>query len=421
MTTYTDTHNAASPGGVSPLIWLAALAVFPFGVPALAVYIAAERLRIPTRSVLAAGGASVALFVAVVAGQPASYAVALLLGIASAVATSSCLFAAAGLWLTRPKTPTASTPDAPGPPSPPAPPVPAPAPAAAGAVVCEPQTALPVPAVALPEEIRLGTDLNGGDPTGLYPDELAAHALLLGATGSGKTTSLLTVAQGAVDLAIPVVAIDLKGSPGFRDRLAAIADLGGREMACWSIDGETRWNPLARGDASELKDKLIGMEAWTEPHYKRAAERYLQTLFTVLRCRDERPTLDRIVELMNPKALNAQLRDVPKPLADRVAVQLDQLADSPDQRSAIAGLATRLALLAESDAATCSPHRPTRPARRWRRSTSRRRSALATCACSASIRCATPSSPPRSPGWSSKTSRPSPASCSPKAASAPWC
>jgi conjugal transfer pilus assembly protein TraD len=201
-----------------------------------------------------------------------------------------------------------------------------------------------------PEEIRLGIDGVNGGPTGLYPRELQEHTLLLGATGSGKTTSLLTIIQGAADLAIPVVAIDLKGSPGFRAQLGAIADLAGRRLACWSLAGDTHWNPLARGDASELKDKLVGMEAWTEPHYKRAAERYLQTVFTVLEARGERPSMDRVVALMDTKALNAELREIPKDLADRVAGYLDQLADSRDQRSAIAGLATRLALLSESAA-----------------------------------------------------------------------
>jgi hypothetical protein len=92
------------------------------------------------------------------------------------------------------------------------------------------------------------------------------------------------------------------------------------------------------------------MEAWTEPHYKRAAERYLQTVFTVLEARGQRPSIERVVALMDTKALNAELREIPKDLADRIAGYLDQLTDSRDQRSAIAGLATRLALLSESAA-----------------------------------------------------------------------
>jgi conjugal transfer pilus assembly protein TraD len=226
------------------------------------------------------------------------------------------------------------------------------APAMSQVVEAEPATVAVYPSVPVPapEEIRLGLDHVEGGPTGLYLAELQEHTLLLGATGSGKTTSLLTIIQGAADLGIPVVAIDLKGSPGFRTQLGAIADLAGRRLACWSLAGEAHWNPLARGDASELKDKLVGMEAWTEPHYKRAAERYLQTVFTVLEARGQQPSIDRVVALMDTKALNAELREIPKDLADRIAGYLDQLTDSRDQRSAIAGLATRLALLSESAA-----------------------------------------------------------------------
>jgi hypothetical protein len=205
-------------------------------------------------------------------------------------------------------------------------------------------------AVPLPEEIRLGTDSVNGRATGVYLDELQQHALLLGATGSGKTTTLLKITDGAAALGIPVVAIDLKGSPGFGDRLRQTASRHDRGFVHWSLSGTTHWNPLARGDASELKDKLVGMEAWSEPHYKRAAERYLQTVFTVLDALGETPSLRRVVELMDTRALNATLRDAPKDLADRVGAYLDQLAHSNDQRSAIAGLSTRLALLADSTA-----------------------------------------------------------------------
>lgn len=92
----------------------------------------------------------------------------------------------------------------------------------------------------------MGTDSVNGGATGLYPRELQEHTLLLGATGSGKTTTLLTIIQGAADLGIPVVAIDLKGSPGFRTQLAAVTDLAGRRLVPWSLSGDGHWNPLAR-------------------------------------------------------------------------------------------------------------------------------------------------------------------------------
>lgn len=184
----------------------------------------------------------------------------------------------------------------------------------------------------------------------LTVEEIAHHVLLLGATGSGKTTSLLRIAEGAINRGLAFVMVDLKGSPEASVRLASIAAAHGRRMSCWSFDGQHRWNPLARGDVSELKDKLIGMETWTEPHYKRAAERYVQTVFAVLAARGETASLGRVAELMRPAALNALLRSVPAALSDRVAGYLADVEQSRDQRSAIHGLGTRLALLAESSA-----------------------------------------------------------------------
>jgi conjugal transfer pilus assembly protein TraD len=184
----------------------------------------------------------------------------------------------------------------------------------------------------------------------LTAEEVAHHVLLLGATGSGKTTSLLRIAEGAINRGLAFVMVDLKGSPEVPARLDSIAVAHGRRMSCWSFDGQYLWNPLARGDVSELKDKLVGMETWTEPHYKRAAERYVQTVFAVLAARGETASLGRVAQLMRPAALNAMLRSVPTALSDRVAGYLEDVEQSRDQRSAVHGLGTRLALLAESSA-----------------------------------------------------------------------
>jgi hypothetical protein len=193
----------------------------------------------------------------------------------------------------------------------------------------------------------LGID-DDGKVVHLADDELEAHALVVGATGSGKTTTLLAIARSAIQRWIPVVYVDLKGDPAVSQVLRAEASL--RIHREWSLDGPTHWNPLAQGNATELKDKLIGLESWTEPHYKRAAERYLQTVLTVLEYANvaRAPTLSEVVALMELARLNGQLRDVPLDLADRVSAYLDALA--PDQLSAIRGLAARLAVITESGA-----------------------------------------------------------------------
>ncbi len=192
----------------------------------------------------------------------------------------------------------------------------------------------------------------GVDPAGravaLSREQLSAHGLILGASGSGKSTTMLRILTEQIRRGGPVVAIDLKGSPEFARTLAEAAAAAGRPFRLWSPDGPSHWNPLQHGNATELKDKLIATERFSEPHYQRAAERYVQTVLQVLQhAHPERaPTLEEVVRLMDPRRMTAVLRAVPRPLATRV---LDYVAGlTPDQLSAIRGLGTRLAVVTES-------------------------------------------------------------------------
>jgi type IV secretory pathway TraG/TraD family ATPase VirD4 len=195
--------------------------------------------------------------------------------------------------------------------------------------------------------IELGTD-SRGRPVSIAERELAAHGLILGASGAGKTTTLLTILSEQIRRGRPVVAIDMKGSPAFAAALADAAAQAGRPLRIWTPDGERHWNPLAHGNATELKDKLIATERFTEPHYQRAAERYVQNVLQVLEgTHAERPpTLSEVVRMMDPHRLAGSLRGLPRPHAERVQDYLAGL--TPDQLSAVRGLQTRLAIITES-------------------------------------------------------------------------
>lgn len=195
---------------------------------------------------------------------------------------------------------------------------------------------------------RLGTSATGM-PVHLSDRQLAAHGLIVGATGSGKTTSLLSILCHQIEQGRPVVAIDLKGSQSFGDHLAAAGQIAGRRFLAWRPDGPAHWNPLAHGDATELKDKLISAEKFTEPHYQRAAERYLQTAIQVIQAAaPERPvTLARTVGMLDPRTLKSLLPHIPTELAHRVGPYISQL--NRDQQSAVSGLQSRLAILSESN------------------------------------------------------------------------
>ena len=195
--------------------------------------------------------------------------------------------------------------------------------------------------------IALGSD-DSGRRVVLSDRQLSAHALILGASGAGKSTTLLKLLTEHVRIGRPVVVIDMKGSPTFARALAQTARAAGRSFLLWTPDGPSTWNPLAHGNATELKDKLIATERFTEPHYQRAAERYVQTVLQALHHAQPNapPTLEQVVEMMDPRRLPGLLRSAPRRFAERVQDYLSGLP--PDQLSAIRGLATRLAIITEA-------------------------------------------------------------------------
>ena len=175
----------------------------------------------------------------------------------------------------------------------------------------------PPAAGARAKRVVLGVDERGRPVRLARATSSSAHGLILGASGAGKTTTLLDDPADQIRRGRPVVAIDMKGSPAFaRD---ARGRRGRRRAPVHGLDARRRahWNPLAHGNATELKDKLIATERFTEPHYQRAAERYVQTVLQVLGQRPRRTAADasEVVALMDPRRLADRAQDLDRPLA----------------------------------------------------------------------------------------------------------
>jgi hypothetical protein len=90
--------------------------------------------------------------------------------------------------------------------------------------------------------------------------------VVIGATGSGKTETVLRIARGAVaDLGWRVYYIDAKGDPRTMDRFAAAMQAAGA--------GRIKTFPTApydgwRGDPLALLNRLMAVEDFTEPYYR---------------------------------------------------------------------------------------------------------------------------------------------------------
>jgi conjugal transfer pilus assembly protein TraD len=201
------------------------------------------------------------------------------------------------------------------------------------------------------DELAVGVDERGHGVSIPFAGDSAtggAHTLVVGATGSGKTVTQSWIAVRAIERGMGAVVVDPKGDRDLREQLRRAALAAGREFLEWTPDGGCVYNPFASGGASEIADKALAGERFTEPHYQRQAQRYLGQALRVLHETGGQASLGAIVELLDP----AHLEQLARTLADERAANvvfayLDGL--SSRRRSDLAGVRDRLAILAESD------------------------------------------------------------------------
>ncbi len=197
-------------------------------------------------------------------------------------------------------------------------------------------------------ELILGRDERGRDvsiPFGGCGG--GRHTLVLGATGSGKTVTQTWMAVRAIERGMGALVIDPKGDPVMRAELARAAHLHARALHVWTPQGACVYNPYARGGDSEIADKALAGERFTEPHYLRQAQRYLGHVVRALRAGGGEVSLRAMVEALEPAQLELLLRQLPERDVQATHRYLDSL--STRQRSDLAGVRDRLAILAESD------------------------------------------------------------------------
>jgi type IV secretory pathway TraG/TraD family ATPase VirD4 len=174
--------------------------------------------------------------------------------------------------------------------------------------------------------------------------ELNGHCLVLGATGAGKTTTLMNFIESAAERGIPLIIVDGKGELEFAERVRKIAEGFGRNFKLFSMKEDSfHYNPLRHGNFTEIKDKLISITEWTEPHYKLMSERYLQSAARVLMEAGERIDLVNVSEKVQPVNLEMVARELPENVSSRIFSIIDEVNED------IGGLLNRLAVFSESE------------------------------------------------------------------------
>ncbi len=195
----------------------------------------------------------------------------------------------------------------------------------------------------------LGVDERSFPVAVRFARDQGRHALYLGASGSGKTNALLLAVCRHIEAGFGAVVVEFKGEREIADRLRVEAAFRGRAFYRFTLHGGQRWNPLRRGSPSELKDKLIAAEEFSERHYEAMYERYLLNLFRCLEASDGPPRLDDVIRLLDHDELALRVRDLAdEDVAEQVGRYLERLTE--DQRRHLRGLQDRLALLVEGEA-----------------------------------------------------------------------
>jgi len=199
------------------------------------------------------------------------------------------------------------------------------------------------------DSLALGATRRGGVCRVPFGLNRGVHALVLGATGAGKTVTQAAVAQAHILAGLPVIVIDPKGDHYLRGVLEAAAAKMGVAFHEWSPSGETVYNPFRRGGPTEIADKALAGHRWTEPHYELATNRLLlHVLNGMAEVGRWPPTLSEIVMFMDPEQLDyLASEEVRGATAERIHAYVDGL--TARAKADLGGGRDRLAVLADGE------------------------------------------------------------------------
>ena len=234
------------------------------------------------------------------------------------------------------------------------------------AISGEPQPVLPLPipvgllhgtasasaVVEHPEgQIRIGIDAETERPLDLeLPVELATHVFLPGASGSGKTTTLASLADGALANGYGLVIVECKGGglSGVARRLATRHRLP-FQLVDPDDPASLGYNPCS-GDAAAVANKLVGAFTFSPAAeiYKSIAMETIPVVVRGLMAAGQPVTLQSVSAAFQPQGMArlAHLAKHDRLLAERLLDLGDRMNDRIG-RSGYAGLRHRLGALLE--------------------------------------------------------------------------
>lgn len=192
----------------------------------------------------------------------------------------------------------------------------------------------------IPEELRnasessvlMGVDSDLGARIYL-PDQIRTrHVHILGATGSGKTESvILNFLRQDISRGLGTIILDAKGDHSFLSELERLVPTGRLSVFDLSNADSLGYDPLLLGSALESAQRLFSSLTWSEEYYKSKALSSLQRIFQIhFNVNGRNPTLADVANyLETPKTYSAfvSTEDFPENLAVAEFQDLSGLRD----------------------------------------------------------------------------------------------
>lgn len=136
--------------------------------------------------------------------------------------------------------------------------------------------------------------------------ELNYHMFAVGGTGTGKTTLLAAVMEGALRNDKPIIFVDGKGERKAMQEFKEFCQAYGKKVYIFSEYEDYTYNPLKHGTVTEIRDKIMNLFEWSEPYYKNFSSRYLQLIVKLI----EEAGLPRDLETVYKLTSAALVEDV---------------------------------------------------------------------------------------------------------------
>jgi conjugal transfer pilus assembly protein TraD len=135
--------------------------------------------------------------------------------------------------------------------------------------------------------IVLGLNQQIGVAIELKDRHANAHTLIVGTTGAGKTTCVGNIIESCIKRKLPLIYVDGKGDLELAANVQQAAEQNHRPFYIFSMSSNPKikshkYNPLKTGGYTSKKDRIIELRQWSEDHYRKINEGYLQTVFKIL-------------------------------------------------------------------------------------------------------------------------------------------